>query len=325
MQIEFRDSNFDRGFGIELEVGPEIPKSDIGVSLLNFEINQSSPRLVHVEDGPKGWAESRNNEYWHVKYDSSCGPIGYKVDHGWEIASFVGYTHFDLKHMANGTRVVRDLGCRVNDNCGLHYHASVRDMSVNDVAIMMARWVKFEHILFQSVPTPRKNNKWCRPLRSKLPKKQLIDMFPINNPERFWFWMKPKNLSIHENYDKRVALNVINFARTLTDDFNDRSTVELRLPECVLDDEHVYHWGLWFMNFVDSTLDKKFPDNLDPVKNLDEALPYMGLAGEDGKFSILDGPLHDTKIWFLQRIARNGTFKKLTKQATDLLEYIGRF
>jgi hypothetical protein len=324
MRIDYRHSEFNRGFGVELEVGPEVSKTDIGFGLLNFEYSRELPRMVHVEDGPKGWAESRNNDYWHVKYDSSCGPIGKKIDHGWEIASFVGFNEIDLRHIASGTRVIRDIGCKVNDNCGLHYHVSVLDMDVKDVSILMARWLKFEHVLLQSVPVSRKNNKWCRPLRNKLPKKTQVGIFPIDTPEQLWLWMCPKNLSVHENYDKRVTLNFINFARSLNEEFNDRSTIELRLPECILEEEHVYYWGMWFLNFVDSTLYKDFPKSLDPAKTLDEALIYMGLTGENGEFMILDGPLHQTKIWFLQRVARNATIKKLANRATDLLEYIGR-
>jgi hypothetical protein len=151
-----------------------------------------------------------------------------------------------------------------------------------------------------------------------------VGIFPIDTPEQLWLWMCPKNLSVHENYDKRVTLNFINFARSLNEEFNDRSTIELRLPECILEEEHVYYWGMWFLNFVDSTLYKDFPKSLDPAKTLDEALIYMGLTGENGEFMILDGPLHQTKIWFLQRVARNATIKKLANRATDLLEYIGR-
>jgi hypothetical protein len=324
MQIEYRSSEFYRGFGIELEVGPEIPKKEIGSALLDFELTSGEPtRMVHVEDGPKGWAESRNNNYWHVKYDSSCGPIGYKIDHGWEIASFVGKTDADLRHMAQGTRAIRDLGCVVNDNCGLHYHVDAADLEPDEVSTVMARWLKFENILMQSCPASRKNNKWCRPLRNKLPKKSTMMQFPVNTPERFWFWMKPKNLNIHENYDKRVTLNVINYARSLVQDFNDRATIELRLPECVLEADHIFHWGMFFINFVDSAWDKPFPEDLDPAKTLDEALVYMGLSGEE-RFFILDDPLYQTKVWLLQRVARNATLKKLAKRANDLLEYIGQ-
>lgn len=325
MEIAFRDTEFYRGFGVEIEVGPEVAKSDIGRSLMNFEAAQEEPRMVFVEDGPKGWAESRNNDYWHIKYDSSCGPIGHKVDSGWEVASFVGRMEYHLRHIADSTRVIRDLGCKVNDNCGLHVHVSTEDFEIEEMSILMARWLKFEPFLLQSCPASRKNNKWCRPLRNKLPTKKMLEMFPINTPERFWFWMKPKNLSIHENFEKRVTLNVINFARSQNGEHNDRATVELRLPECILDPEHVYYWGVFFINFVESSLGQPYPDDLDPVKTLDEALFYMGLGGNEEKFFLFNGPLHETRLWFLNRMARHATLKKYAKRATDLIEYIGRF
>lgn len=325
MKIEHLDSEFYRGFGVEIEVGPEVDKKEIGLSLMNFEGCDEHSRMVHIEDGPKGWADSRNNNYWHVKYDSSCGPLGHKIDHGWEIASFVGRTNSDLRHISDGARVIRDIGCKVNNNCGLHFHVGAEDFTEEKVSIMMARWLKFEAMLIQSCPLSRKMNKWCRPLRSKLPKQKMTELLPIDRPDRFWYWMKPKNLSVHENYDKRVTLNVINFARSILNEENDRSTVELRLPECILEPDHVYHWGLFFMNFVESCWDSKYPDNLDSAKTVDEALIYMGLSAPEGEFLILDGPLHETKLWLLNRLARHATLKKYAKRATELAEYISRF
>ena len=94
MQVKYKEFASNRFFGIELEVGREIPRS-----IISNVIKRYSKKKVVISN----YVNSVNNNYWVVKTDSSCGK---KVDHlgqnegGYEITSYKASGIEDVKIMS---------------------------------------------------------------------------------------------------------------------------------------------------------------------------------------------------------------------------------
>lgn len=320
-QIIYQEFPENRKFGIELEVSNNLTKQQIGSIINDFEdFYGLNKRAVKVTPGVEGWAQTANNHYWHVKFDRTCGPLGKKFDNGWEIASFIGHGHKDVLHISRLARFLKNAGAEVNLNCGLHIHVEVKDFDETKMGILLARWLKVENMVLSACHISRKNNEYCKLIRSKLDKNN--SWYDKSNPKKIWSRLCPRDLTIHNNYEKRVSLNTIGFAISRINKNFSRNTVELRMPECILDETHVKNWTRLIINFIERSFSHEdLPEDLKPVKNIKEALVFLGLAEED-KFSILCPETLNTKIWFLRKILQNSQCEKTTKQAKKYLDFI---
>lgn len=285
-----------RKFGVELEVSPTTTKERIGMMLTEYESAHSARRVV-VTEGKKGWAETRKNNYWHVKYDSTCGPMGKGIDYGWEVASYVGHTAEDIDLVAGAAEHLHKWGLKTNKNCGLHVHIDVSDYDEYDMGVLLAYWVKIEPILYGICDQTRLANVYCAPLSRRLRRGDVV----YESPVEFWNDIRPRNLKIHNNKDKRVSLNTINYVIGRYKPHYDRKTVELRLPECRLDREHVANWVALIMNLVDWCSCREPPDNLEK-SSIVETMQILGIQGDSSVFFFLDERLMRLKKWFLTKI-----------------------
>jgi hypothetical protein len=320
-QIIFRELPPQRRFGVELEVSNNLSKKQIGQIVNDYEsIYNTKKRLVKVTSGEEGWAQTKDNGYWHVKFDRTCGPTGGFFDNGWEVASYIGCGAQDVNHISRLARFLSNAGSEVNLNCGLHVHVEVADFNEEDMGILLSNWLKVEEFLISICHPSRQNNKYCLPLRNKFNIQSKIQI--IKTPLDVWFCLRPFDLNIHNNKDKRVTLNTVGFAISLINSFFSRKTIELRLPECVLDENHVKNWIRLIINFVETSKNKKYlPIDFRPAKKLSDILIHLGLA-ECEEFTILDQELISTKIWFLKQIIKKSQNKKVINEAKELLEFI---
>src|ERR1700677_4881235 len=67
-----------RCFGIELEVNRKLSLND-----LVAVVRAADPKRECI--GSAHYQQDQNNNYWHVKFDRSCGNDG---EGGWEVASY---------------------------------------------------------------------------------------------------------------------------------------------------------------------------------------------------------------------------------------------
>ena len=329
MHVGYRELPSNRKFGVELEVSNSCTKKRIGGFLKEFEEKEGTDRLVKVTPGKGsgGWAETRRNDYWHVKYDSTCGPAGKYLDYGWEVASYIGRGCRDIKRISKAAGYLKECGVETNRNCGLHIHVEAGDLTKSQVGLLIARWLKVEPYLVQICDPSRNKNFYCKTLSSRLYDKNLTynpyDMLSL------WELMSPQNLQTHNNDEKKYALNFVGYAisKTLYIDYRhyDRPTIELRLPECRLDSEHVANWTRLFLNFVDSCMIYPTPGPSQictETEDIHEIMSYLGLQEKRG-FWILDKELLDTKKWLLNKIVESSrTSLIITRQTEDLLDFI---
>jgi hypothetical protein len=318
----YKDITSFRKFGVELEVSNNISKKKLKEVLEEYESDYSlKKKKVIATLGKEGWAQTRKNNYWHIKFDRTCGDQGKFIDHGWEIASYIGQGINDIFHIARLARFLKNRGVYVNKNCGLHIHVDVSDFNVKNMGILLSRWLKIEDHLFSIVGPSRRYSPYCVPLRNKIDENKIF--YNEHIPEFVWEFLKPKNLKIHNNPYKKVSLNTVGFAVYEINKTYDRSTVELRLPECLLNEIHVRNWIKIILNFVDTCRKEYFgPENLNSCNNIKEILYYLGLL-ENDEFLILSPDLLASKLWFLEKIAHSGTAKiSIKKQAKKYFNYI---
>ena len=78
-----------RPFGIELEVSNigRLPGQDVDfpvkIAYIKEIVKRHTSQKVLAHDE---WSQSINNDYWHIKYDATCGILGKGpgFPHGWD-------------------------------------------------------------------------------------------------------------------------------------------------------------------------------------------------------------------------------------------------
>lgn len=316
--IRFCEFDIHRKFGVEFEVSPTLNKQDIANILERYEGAQSIPREVIKTPGEKGWADTRGNDYWHVKYDSTCGPLGKGKDHGWEVASYIGSTPVHISLISQAAKYMGARGVETNKNCGLHVHVNAKDLTWVQISMLFAWWLKMESFLFALCEPHRLSNPYCRSLISTFRSRQLS-----YNPENYcslWDEFRPDDLEIHENDDKKVSLNTVGYVTGLINPYWNKQTVEIRMPECRLDQEHVESWITLSIWIVERFAHHPYAPYCLTTWKVSEFLTDLGLHGQHGDFVLLDERLMNLKMWILKRLHRQ---PGLAQEAENHLALMG--
>lgn len=314
-----------RKFGVEFEVSPTFTKLELAEKLKFFEKHQGTGRHVQVEPGVKGWAESICNDYWHVKYDSSCGPTITTTtssgkekktkSSGWEIASFIASGNNDIILISKLAAFLAEQRVESNINCGFHIHVDTGDFTPRQMGILMSRWIALEPILLHALPKHRRNNKYCKPLFKKFSRSLQF----VATPEDLWDIISPENFYPHENPEKKVSINSVGYAQKQIQSSHKRPTIELRLPEGLLEEEFVANWMRLFVHFVDTSFVQKEMTPINSCTTVESVLVLLGIWNTNTAF---DENLHNLRIWLLKRIVQLGTVKKIVQEAKDKLDFV---
>jgi hypothetical protein len=300
--VKFKKFYTRRSFGVELEFGRKAMQSRIAKL-----IRESSAVPVKAPRTFGGWAQSVNNDYWHVKSDITCG---------WEVASFKAKGLEDLTHIGEVADYLAEHEIPITDDCGFHIHAEVDDfLWIKQMAALTAYWYKIEPVMIQATPEERLWNGYCCPLTELHPIEEFASGKQIQ-PIPFWTIMCPQNISVHNNDSKCVTLNLINFVKALCYPNYKRKTIELRLPEATLDGNAIKNWVMLFLNFIENVKTLPMPKTLCRA-SLGYTLQLLGLSGEQ-EFYILSKGLQELKVWFLKRILKYSR-KQGTKRAASIL------
>jgi hypothetical protein len=313
METKYKAFTSKRKFGVEFELS-----NNLDLSELHAVLTKASPdKNVYQHNS---WAQTDdNNEYWHIKRDSTCGPEGKTKQiekYGYEVASYVGKGVKDILHMGKVAEAMKKDGAKINKHCGIHIHASADGLTAEQVGVIMAYWVKIERTMFQSCPPSRRRNKYCRSLRRRVPVRTKL------TPIQFWEKIRPGNLNTHENNDKKVSVNTVGFTASQQGCYGVKNTLELRMPEASLEKADIINWIRLYLNFVESTKKAKMPLSRQ-VANVKDTLQILGLQGVQN-FFILSSGLYETKLWFLNRIIQYSTMPTLVKEAKKIVKDISR-
>ena len=316
MKIEFRNFSTKRKFGVEMEIS-----NTLDVAKLQEAVKASGTQK-RIK-GQFGWSSTNTgSDYWDVKTDSTCGPKGKTTDkslYGFEVASYPAQGHAGLTDIGNVATCLSVRGAEVNKFCGMHVHADARDLKVEQVGAILANWLKIEPILFQAVPKSRRDNKYCKSLLLKKFKNRSLD--EKYSAEQMWVILRPTSVHVHDNSEKKYALNSVGYRAAIEGHYADKHTLELRLPEGTLDKRDIKNWTRMFINFVSYSLNHVMPSNLRPT-NVYQTLQILGLQGNDEVFYVLSEGLYETKIWFLSRLCQFSNKPRIVTEAKKILEHI---
>lgn len=310
--IKYRHFNIFRPFGIELEADPEIKMAracpELASLLISNVLEFASERPVRRT----GWMNTANNDYWHVKTDSSCGRIvnGKHLD-GIEVVSYKASGNKDIEHIADVAERLCNFGLTVNSRCALHVHVDVSDFDQIDIGRLIARWLKVEQMMMNLIPNRRRSCCYCKPNGKSIK----YSYYKRYTPLEVWNTFQP---SRPYKKSRRMMCNLTNYALCIEHPMSSRKTVEFRFPEGSFNRDDVKNWIRLFLMFVEETKLGKPPATLKPIRNIEEFLRYFGLS-EKGTFFIFDKHLLDVKNWIYKRIflfgktqiIRNDSFSKL--------------
>jgi hypothetical protein len=140
----------NRKFGIEIEA-TNVAMSDVASALNAVGI------LCVVE----GYNHATRN---HWKVVSDCSISG---NQGFELVSPILQGENGLMQVALVGDTLERIGAKVNTSCGLHVHVDGRDLTVNSMSRICKMWLKYEDCFDSIVPASRRNNQFCRAIRSK--------------------------------------------------------------------------------------------------------------------------------------------------------------
>jgi len=252
-----------RRFGVELELNSfdgenRPPKGDQpkGIGEIAQIVAKAAPA-----DGCeiRAWEHTHNNSCWVAKPDSSCGlELCSPPKKGWkglkDILTVVKALHANDK-------------IRSDNRCSLHVHVEVADLDEEQVAAIVAWWVKCEPVIMDAMPMSRKRNRYC----------QLIGM---NNTFQHDAEYSHTDLINRVGDVKYYSMNTNQYSR------GGRRTLEFRTIEgsgCQ-DAYLVKQWCRFIIHFVEMSAKLRRPQHYHEPKNEEDRYnitPWTGLVWLD--------------------------------------------
>jgi hypothetical protein len=297
MKVIYKNFNSHRRFGVELEFNKKISQKNIAEAIARVDTKREifKSTAYHHDVG---------NNYWHVKFDRSCGDKANQG--GWEVASFVASGYQDVKLICKVADELTSTGVEVNNNCGLHVHIETNDLNKKQITYLAGTWFSIEPIVMMSVPEHRRNNVYCKMIS------KIWNFKNLEDPNYSWEHLRPKNF---DNKDRRQTINFCNHCAGNAG----KMTVEFRFPEGTSSGVDIKNWVRLFICFVEKCKKGELKDFGNPL-NLTESLYKLGLGGNDEKFYILSPALKETKIWLIDRIIKHSDNKKILEEAKKIKE-----
>lgn len=296
-QVRYVAFRSKRHFGIELEMNQKVHAREI-VKVVSA--TDPTRPVIHSSH----YVQDYDNEYWHVKFDRSCGDVNNQG--GWEVASYKAGGYKDVENMGRVADALKKAGVVVNNECGFHIHAECADFKHNMMASLVAYWMMIEPVVLEMLPKHRKSNKYALPFSRRFN----ADPSKVYTCERFWEMVRPQR---YDHANRRVSLNLCNYAQW----HPNRKTIELRLPEGTVESKDVKNWIRLFVHFVDVSRRREFPGSMPPA-DLFNTMKIAGLHSEN-PFFILSKALRETKMWVCRRLIANSTKKRLRDEAEMFL------
>jgi hypothetical protein len=306
------DCQFYRRFGVEIELNTlngVIKKCDeengeipLGADLVACLVRRATRSCVEVH----GWHATHNNDNWIVKPDSSCGiEVCSPILKGWT----------GLKSLMKVVEAVNGAGLSADNRCSMHVHVNISDLTKRQLAAVLAYYIKCEHVIMDSVPYRRKNNRYCEFIGSS-------DAFHVNFP------MDSEEIIARVSTAKYYSVNAYHFMKGggFTWKNNRKQTVEFRIGDngMCLSPFDTKNWIRFLLHFVEVTKSLPLPKDYlagDPWSSL------LWLDPED-VFKVLkfNEPLSDgmkqVRDWFIDRISRHG--EDFDKPVTSIWTNAGR-
>lgn len=279
---------YERRFGIELEINafdgknrPEPGHKVAGIEPVAMIVAKHSSEGVDIRE----WEHTHNNDVWVIKPDSSCGmEVCTPIYKGWQGLKKVCEVVEGFYH---------DSRIKVDNRCSVHIHVEIADLTDEQIASVIAYWLKCEPLFMDSVPLTRKRNRYCQ-------------YMGFNNLVQVDTKITAKDLIRKVGTVKYYSLNTKQLMQ------NGRKTIEFRIIEgdgCK-DPYLIKNWTRLIVHFVEMTLRRPFPAPYkpgDPMSGfcwLDPEDVFKVLGFDPLEYELSPG-LQQTRNWFMARLQKN--------------------
>lgn len=290
------DCQIHRRFGIEVELNTldgivrkldeDEGETPVGSDRVALVIHRTLKKGVQIQ----GWHHTYDNEAWIVKPDSSCGiEICSPVLKGWH----------GLRSCVQVVKALRDGKFSSDRRCSLHVHVSIGDMTAEQLASVIAWYIKCEHVFMDSVPQHRKLNRYCQVM-------SMTDLFDVTSK------LEPDELIAKAAGYKYHSMSAYRIMKGggFGASGQRKLTMEFRMAEndACLDPLFIKCWVRLLLHFVEMTKNRPLPNEYRPGD------PWSGLLWLDPAdvFQVLrfDEPLsaglRQVRDWFYRRLLWNG-------------------
>lgn len=283
--------DYSRRFGSEIEVnafdGESHPRIEgeqpAGIQVVANIVAKTLDCRCEIYNWFNGQKATECNSAWIVKPDGSCGmEICSPVSKG---LYGIGCGAAVISALANSKIVKSD------SRCSLHIHVEIADLTVDQIATVLAYWVKCEYTMLLAMPDRRKMNRYC----------QIIGMSDLLCADKL---LPPSSLIHRLGSYKYYTANAFHFSR------NKRPTLEFRIAdeEACLNPVYFKNWHKLVLHFVEMATQVQYPYDYNVS---DPYTGYAWLCPKDVlKFLKFDrddlGPeLKETRDWFTGRINKH--------------------
>jgi hypothetical protein len=275
-----------RRFGVELEYNStngedhqplrdSMPEGTRYIANLVRKITNDSV-LVHK------WNHDHHNECWIAKPDGSCG---------FEICTPVLKGGRGIRKISKVIdKIAQDSLIKSDDRCSVHVHVEMSDLDIEQIASVVAWWIKCEAVFLDSVPPRRKKNRYCQHLG-------ITDLFEHDVDYAAY------NLIKKIGGCKYYTVNTFHMSE------GKRCTMEFRIleEEGCLDSEMTANWIKLVLHFVDCAAKRGLPSKYR------SGSPWSGLLWLDPidvmKFLKFDQSLSEelsgVRNWFIDRLVEH--------------------
>lgn len=174
---------------------------------------------------------------WKVTTDSSVRPSGPgDPPHPAEVVSPI---LSDPSELRRAVGVLSDIGCRVNDTCGLHVHVDVHDLGPAAVRRLLKLWVVHEDAIFALAGIRRHRSTFATPVQRQL---------ALNNA---CYTMRDCFRSIDRYRGAADAGHLLGRCALSFVAYERQGTVEFRLMGGSLDPDRVANWAVLCTSLVE--------------------------------------------------------------------------
>jgi hypothetical protein len=181
--------------------------------------------------------------HWKVVSDASLtGNMAF------ELVSPILQGEHGLMQVVRVCEALATIGAKVNNSCGLHVHVDGRALTVSQLANVCKMWLKYETCFDQVLPESRRNNVYCRSIKSKF--QTLAEGF-----DKLTKCTTVAALTGVMNGDG--AYRTSRYHKLNLESMTRHGTVEFRQHSGTVDGEKIVNWVKLVTNFVQVAKDAK--------------------------------------------------------------------
>jgi hypothetical protein len=297
-QLSFDE--YYRRYGVEIELnatdgrsrppGENLPE---GIHYVGSLVSRTLCVPVEVNK----WHHTHHNPVWVIKPDSSCGL---------EVCSPVSKGRFGMRNICQVVETLAaDSNLSADQRCSLHVHVEVADLTQEELAAVLAFWIKCEAVFMDSMPASRKRNRYCQFLG-------VSELF--EHDTEFTPYQLVNKLSGYKYY----SINTYHYNK------GKRPTIEFRITEAAAcrDSYILKNWVRLILHFVEMAKAQPIPGKYREENQwssllwLDPRDVFMLLGFLPGQYN-LSPEMEETREWFLGRLVANTLHTNLPGVWTD--------